>query len=459
MSITDRWHKTYPRPDDAPCKCGTKRRPLYPTAEHEQGDRWQVRWKDPDDSQRSRNFARKEGKNPDEHADAFDKKIAGDLLAGTYMDPKAARETFGAFASEVWLKGQSHDKDTTGAHVEGLLRNHVLEDPARPGKGRTPTGAPALGHHPWDRLQRYPSLTRTWIVGIPLAPSSATQVIRLVSSVFIAAHGDGLISRNPTRVESVKTARPKWVPKKTRPWAPATVDAVAEGLALHGERYEIIPYLGTATAMRPGELFGLSVDDMGEPDFFLRKPVMQVRRQVTLVRGARCFRPVKNKVEHAVPVPVEFAEMLVAYMERYPPVLVTLPWMHPGGKPVTHRLVIARPDGRAVHYGIFMDDQWKPALAHAGIIPPREPGSRKWASSREDGPHRMRHTGVSQWLDGGASITDVAEWIGDSVKTVYDTYAHMMPGADDKARAATSRFFSRLSPSARIVPSRGSEAG
>lgn len=458
MSVTDRWHLTYPKPDDKPCKCGTKRRPLYPTAEHEQGDRWQVRWKDLNDKQCSRNFALKEGKNPDVHADAYDKQVQGELLAGTYTDPKAARETFGKFAVEVWLKNQAHDKATTGAHVEGLLRNHVLEDPAHPGKGRTPAGAPALGQHPWDKLQRYPTITRGWIVGIPLAPSSATQVIRLVSSIFIAARGDRLINVNPTQLESVKTARPKWVPKKTRPWTPGAVDAVAEGLALACERYEILPYLGTATGMRPGEMLGLSVDDMGEPEFFRRQPVIQVRRQVALVQGARCFRPVKNQVEHAVPVPVEFAEMLLAYMERYPPVLVTLPWLGPGGKPVTHRLVITRPDRQAVHYGTLMDDAWKPALAHAGIIPPKAETGGKWAASREDGPHRLRHTAVSQWLDGGASITDVAEWVGDSVQTVWSTYAHMMPGADDKARAATSRFFARLAPSARIVPSGGSAA-
>lgn len=27
MAVYDRWHKTYPKPSDAPCKCGTARRP------------------------------------------------------------------------------------------------------------------------------------------------------------------------------------------------------------------------------------------------------------------------------------------------------------------------------------------------------------------------------------------------------------------------------------------------
>ena len=53
MSVTDRWHKTYPRAGDEPCKCGTKKRPLFPTSEHLEGDRWQVRWKDPAGRQRT----------------------------------------------------------------------------------------------------------------------------------------------------------------------------------------------------------------------------------------------------------------------------------------------------------------------------------------------------------------------------------------------------------------------
>jgi integrase len=458
VSVTDRWHKTYPKPGDEPCRDHSRgRTKLYPAAEHLLGDRWQVRWHDPYGKQRSKNFALKEGKNPDLHADAFDTKIAADLLAGTYIDPEAARETFGKFAVSVWLKNQGHDKDTTGAHVEGLLRNHVLEDAANPGSGLTPGGAPALGQHPWAKLQRHPSLTGTWMTGLRLAPSSATQVVRIVSSVFIAAMDDGLITRNPTMADSVKKNRPKWVPRKAAPWMPATVDAVAEGLARKEERFGIIPYLGAGTGMRQGEMFGLAETDVGDPEFFRRQLLVHVRVQVRLVRGQRCFAPLKNQKEHAVPVPPEWAEMLIAYMERFPPVAVTLPWKAPGQKPVTRRLIVTRPDRRAVQRNVFNEDFWKPALAHAGIIPPREPGGR-WAEARDDGCHRLRHTAVSHWLNDGTPVEAVAEWIGDSVEMVYKTYAHMVPGAEDKGRAAMAKFFAKLGASARFVPS-GQRAG
>ena len=145
--------------------------------------------------------------------------------------------------------------------------------------------------------------------------------------------------------------------------------------------------------MRPGEVFGLALEDIGEPEFFRRQPVIQVRRQVALVQGVRCFRPVKNKKEHATPVPSEFAEMLISYMERLPPVRVTLPWLRPSGDPVTFALVITRPDRTAVHYSGFIDGDWKPALAHAGIIAARPRGAKRWEAAPSDGPHRLRHTG------------------------------------------------------------------
>lgn len=447
MSVTDRWHKTFPKPGDVPCKDHSRgRTKLYPTAEHMTGDRWQVRWYDLEDKQRSRNFAVKEGDNPDLHAEAFDHKVNADLNAGTYIDPKAANGTFGDYALER-VANKGGDAVTVATRL-GMLANHVLADPGHP--GRTKSGALAIGHHSWADLGRKVSITRDWMNSLPLAPSSANQVIRLVSSVFIAAMDDGLIGRNPTRASSA--ARPKVTPRRAQPWMPAVVSAVADGLALKEPRYEIIPYLGAATGMRQGEMFGFAVEDIGDPDFFRRQLLVQVRRQVRLIGSVRCFAPVKNRKEHAAPVPAGFAEMLIAYMERFPPRAVTLPWRVPDGEPVTHRLIILRPDGQPLSRAAFNEDNWKRAIAHAGLIPQREPG-KGWAEARYDGCHRLRHTAVSHWLNDGVPVEAVAEWIGDSVAMVHKTYAHMVPGAEDRGRAAMARFWSELRGGARFMPS------
>lgn len=57
-NVYDRWHKSFPKPDDVTCECGNGKRPMVPTAEHGKGDRWQARWTD-GRRQLSRNFARK----------------------------------------------------------------------------------------------------------------------------------------------------------------------------------------------------------------------------------------------------------------------------------------------------------------------------------------------------------------------------------------------------------------
>ena len=72
MAVYDRWHKTRPRPREAECR----EHKMVPAAEHGDGDRWQVRWRDEEGAQIKRNFARKTGKDPEKCADAFDGRAA-----------------------------------------------------------------------------------------------------------------------------------------------------------------------------------------------------------------------------------------------------------------------------------------------------------------------------------------------------------------------------------------------
>ena len=69
MSVYDRWHKTRPGPGEEPCREHSRgRTKLYPTADHGKGDRWQVRWRDETGQQRKRNFAKRDGTDPERHA-------------------------------------------------------------------------------------------------------------------------------------------------------------------------------------------------------------------------------------------------------------------------------------------------------------------------------------------------------------------------------------------------------
>ena len=60
--------------------------------------------------------------------------------------------------------------------------------------------------------------------------------------------------------------------------------------------------------------------------------------------------------------------------------------------------------------------------------------------------HALRHTATSAWLAAGVGVPAVAAWLGDTEKTILDTYAHFMPDDDDRGRKAMDLFFQRSAP-------------
>jgi hypothetical protein len=58
----------------------------------------------------------------------------------------------------------------------------------------------------------------------------------------------------------------------------------------------------------------------------------------------------------------------------------------------------------------------------------------------------------------GISVAAVAEFLGDTVETVLEYYAHFIPDDTDRARKAMDQFFTKviMEPSALDVPSRAS---
>ncbi|MFB8143337.1 tyrosine-type recombinase/integrase [Streptomyces parvus] len=80
---------------------------------------------------------------------------------------------------------------------------------------------------------------------------------------------------------------------------------------------------------------------------------------------------------------------------------------------------------------------WKPALAKAGVIPPRAEGAKawQWAAAPKDGFHVLRHTYASIMLEAGESVVTLARWLGHSSPAItLGYYAHFMPEAGSKGR-------------------------
>lgn len=431
MSIYDRWHKSRPDPGEEKCR----QHKMVPSSAHGQGYRWQVRWRDENGKQCKQNFVKKEGKDPELHADAFNAKVNSSLDEGTYVDLATGNLTFQEYA-ETWRAARTHDV-TTGIGVEYNFRLHVY--PSRETPGRTATGGPAIGHHKLRALAKQPSLVQAWIAGMRLGDSTKLGIIGYVSSVLDAAVDDGLITRNPLHARSI--TRP--VPDKHEaiPLTLNQVEALTEALRhtkdcsedcdnCGADRYEVIPQLGAGTGMRQGEMF--AIDAETDIDFLRR--IIHVRRQVKIIRGKQVFAPIKNDKTHDVPITELLCTLLARYMQVFPPVKVTLPWKEADGKNPefkTFTVLLSRPGGKAMHRKMA-NDRWKIALRRAEI-----PDDR-WHMM-----HVLRHTAVSAWLSAGISARAVAEFIGDTEETVMGTYSHMMPDDRDRARKAMERFFSR----------------
>jgi hypothetical protein len=63
-------------------------------------------------------------------------------------------------------------------------------------------------------------------------------------------------------------------------------------------------------------------------------------------------------------------------------------------------------------------------------------------------PYDLRHACLSTWLNGGVDQTQVAEWAGNSVKVLMDTYAKCIDGHDEINRKRMEAAY-RIQPAGR----------
>jgi integrase len=363
------------------------------TDRHGRGQRWRARVRTPDRGEVARSFARKVD------AEQWVREQEGAQDRGLWIDPRAGRQTLEEWAGR-WLAGQTFDASTREA-VETRLRVHVL---------------PELGHLELRALR--PSTVQTWVAGRSrtLAPSTVRGLLGTLSTVLAAAVADGLLAVNPAAAASVKA--PKVPGRRVVPWTAERVAAVIDG---HPARWRAVPIVAAGCGLRQGEVFGLAVEDVD----FLRRTVT-VRRQVKLLHGRPVFGPPKGTRERDVPLPDAVAVALSEHLRAVPAVEVAAPWGELDGPERTVRLVFrAERGGPVVRHG-YNRRVWGPALDAAGV--PR---------GREAGMHQLRHYFASALLEGGVSIRAVASYLGHTDPAFsLRVYAHLMPEAEDRARAA-----------------------
>lgn len=420
MAIYDRWHLSHPPEGVAPCRCGRGRNKLYPTAEHGQGKRWQVRYRDDSGRQVKRNFDELEGDDPARHAKACDAKVNADLDADRYIDPEAGKVTLETYARQ-WRAGQTADPSSLETIDKRLA--HIYDTQHTERSRRAPGGSIIAGQ-PMAVLARRPSLLQQWVKGLQKKGLSARyikQIFDTLSSVFIAAMDDGIVSANPCRAKSIRL--PTVDQAVIVPWTAAMLAAARDELERRKGCGAMVD-LGAGAGMRQGEIFAIAEDDIV---FLGRRPERKVmiRRQVKRVGGELVFAPPKGGKEREAPLSDALARALAAHIKAHPPRTVTLPWKEPGGRPVTARLLFVRGDGQPWHRSTF-EYTWSRARDAAGA-----------AATQENAMHILRHTFASVCLHNGVDVIKLAVWLGHADPGfTLRIYGHFIPDVADRGRAA-----------------------
>ncbi|WP_274558567.1 tyrosine-type recombinase/integrase [Streptomyces spiramyceticus] len=408
--VQDRWYKTETTADGRTVRVKSDRYGI--------GLRYRARYVGPDGTEQSKSY-------PDRQKGLAEKwltRVKADMDAGHFIDPKAGQITFREYAAK-WLGGLTTDLGSQEV-VTRRIRLHAV---------------PYLGTRPMGSFK--PEHMRTWLNTLKSALPNATYrraIYDSVSSLFNAAVDDGVIRSNPCHAQSVKAPEPE--PRLIRPWTAKRVLAVRAGLP---DRYAATVDAGGGCGLRQGEVFGLAEENI---DF--ATGWVHVRQQIKRVGGTLVFAPPKRGKLRDAPLSPVVAVGLREHMHQFPPVEVTLPWKTPDGPLVTLKLVFTSGVGKAIWRSYFDDYVWKPALALAGVIPPKEPGKR-YAAAPDDGMHALRHFYASVLLDAGENIKALSVYLGHSDPGfTLRIYTHLMPSSEERTRAAVSTVFQRIHPTA-----------
>lgn len=348
-------------------------------------DRWRARYRTPDGKERSRTFDRKID------AERFLTSVEHEKLTGAYVDPAAGRLTFRDYA-EQWRAVQIH-RAATATSVEQQLRLHVY---------------PRIGDRPLASIRSTEIQALVRSLNDDLAPSTIAVVYGRVAAVLRAAVRDRIISISPCidiRLPKAAAAAALDV---------LTTDQVQALAASVPGRYAAVILTGAGTGLRPGELFGLTLDQI---DFLHR--TVRVTQQLVRVRGEGVrVGPLKTQGSYRdVPLPTFVADVLTSHLQHWTP----------------HRELGL----------VFTNERDDPIQQH--------PFAAMWETARRNAdlpdwatPHDLRHYYASVLIRSGASIKVLQTRLGHaSAKTTLDTYGHLFPDEADRTRAALDAELTR----------------
>ncbi|MFI8894849.1 tyrosine-type recombinase/integrase [Streptomyces paradoxus] len=430
-SVYDRWHLSRPKKGAEPCsEHSSKTRILVPSADHGQGKRWQVRWRDAAGEQQKENFAKRS------QADTRAATIEADLARGLYVDPAAGKESFRAVA-ERWRTSAVH-RSGTASRVERALRIHIY---------------PTFGDRPIVSIR--PSEVQAWVKDRSqvLAPSTLRITFAYLVTVMHTAVRDRTIAVNPCAgIKLPEVRRPEIVPLHR--------DAVRALIGAAPPRYRAMILLAVASGLRQGEVFGLEVDCID----FLRREVTVRQQLIVPDRDADADEdetpepylgePKTHESYRTVPLVGLAVDALAAHLQQYPAAVVDIEDRTDPRKPKRRKaqMLFTTDRGDVIkraswsHVWTRMEERANEALskayaeAYAAWVQRGRPEGQEPAPVRvPDGAsmHDLRHFYASALIKNRESVKTVQRRLGHSKPSItLDIYTHLWPDDEDTTRAA-----------------------
>lgn len=312
-----------------------------------------------------------------------------DLNRGTYVDPVASGETFGAYAT-TWLAQRGDLRPRTVDLYDGLLNRHLL---------------PHLGSVTLARLT--PAAVRRWHaqrLDAGVGRSTVAKAYRLLKTILNTAVTDEVLPRNPCLLRGAGRERaPERVP-------PTLLEAHALADAIQ-PRWRMLVLLATWSGLRWGELVALRRSGVD-----LTHGRLAVTDQlVETASGVKLGPPKTAAGRRIVHLPPHLLPELVEHLDR---------WVGPDGDAWLFCGPLGAPLARrnfTVH--------WTRARAEAGLPTVRF--------------HDLRHLSATLAATTGATTRELMARMGHSSPRAALIYQH---AAADRDRAVAEAMSALATP-------------
>ncbi|WP_432457935.1 tyrosine-type recombinase/integrase [Cellulomonas iranensis] len=336
--------------------------------------RWRARYRDEAGKEHAKHFDRKID------AQRWLDEVTASVITGTYVDPKAGRVTFDAFA-RGWAARQVWETSTSRA-MHFMLQSVTF--------GAVPLAQLRASH------------VEAWVKSMSSAGLAASTIASRMNgarAVLKAAVRDRVIAVDPSAGVTLPRRR-----RAEHAMSVPTSGDVGALLDASEPYHRVMWALGAFAGLRPGEAVAVQAGDI---DFLRRR--LHVTRQVQrgAVGGGLEVRPPKYGSERDVALPDGLLNLLAAHLEEYGHGTAGWLVLGAGGGPVAPST---------------SNGWWRATSERAGL---------------QVRQHDLRHFYASGLIAAGCDVVTVQRALGhSSPTTTLDTYSHLWPTAEDRTRSA-----------------------